>query len=259
MWYCTEYDDLDNLERQSPTRQVSLSDDVFRHIRLRILNGEFIGGEKVFESVLAKELDVSRATVREATRRLSGLGLLDIDPQRGVFVRLYDFEDIKDLYDLRDSLCDLTARLFVQRASEADLCHIQMLIEKTADVTHETYQNSDYIKALAFSEAVVRAARNAKLFELYHQSWQQFRLFKMHLLRSGFGNFNILEYNRELFFDGHEHRSELNRAIRLKKTGPISDAMQKASKASRQGALRIHRERLESAKLSWRPTPTVTV
>ena len=253
MWYCTEYDDLDNLERRSPSRQESLSDDVFRYIRLRILNGEYVGGEKVRESVLAKELDVSRATVREATRRLSGIGLLDIDPQRGVFVRLYALDDIIDLYDLRDSLCDLTARLFVERATDRDKGQIQMLFDMTANVTPDTYQDSDYFKALAFSEAIVRAARNEKLFELYHQSWQQFRLFKLHLLRSGSGGFNLPEYNRALFFDGHAHRLALNDAICLKKTKPISKAMQKASQASRQGALTIHRDAQKAAKQGWRP------
>lgn len=73
MWRCTQYDDFDDLEQSASVADAGLAEDVFRHLRLRILNGEFAGGDKLRELTLAKEMAVSRATIREATRALAAL------------------------------------------------------------------------------------------------------------------------------------------------------------------------------------------
>ena len=82
----------------------SLSDHAEAHLKWRVLSGAFVSGEKIREAALAKELDISRATIREATRRLAGAGLVEIDAQRGVFVRTYTLEQIEDISEIRRAL-----------------------------------------------------------------------------------------------------------------------------------------------------------
>ena len=105
----------------------SLSDHAEAHLKWRVLNGAFVSGEKIREAALAKELNISRATIREATRRLAGAGLVEIDAQRGVFVRTYTLEQIEDISGIRSALCGLTASSLVKRAGPADLQRIKDL------------------------------------------------------------------------------------------------------------------------------------
>ncbi|MBF9037644.1 GntR family transcriptional regulator [Rhodobacterales bacterium LSUCC0246] len=254
MWRCTQYDDFEDLEQRASRGEQGLAEDVFRHLRLRILNGEFVAGDKLRELTISKELGVSRATVREATRRLSGYGLLEMDPQRGVFLRTLSLREVEDLYELRENLCGLIGRRFVERATAADRAHIATLHEMIAPVKPNSYRANDYIKALAFSEAVVRATGNNKLFDLYHASWQQFRLFKIHLVRSIQKGFEVQAYNRQLFFASVEVRQSLMDGVKSMDAARITDAMASATSASRDGAHDLHARCQEAAKTNWRQT-----
>ncbi len=51
----------------------TLTDYVYTTVRSRILRGEYLAGESLVETRIAKDLDVSRTPVREALRRPNSL------------------------------------------------------------------------------------------------------------------------------------------------------------------------------------------
>src|SRR5262245_144207 len=60
---------------------------VFAELRQRIRSGEWLPGERLPSiTSLAKEMDVSTGSVREALRSLQSMGLVRIEHGRGVFV-----------------------------------------------------------------------------------------------------------------------------------------------------------------------------
>ena len=61
--------------------------DVERAVAQWILTGELSAGEKLTEQELAARLGVSRGPVREALRALAEAGLIQLEPNRGAFVR----------------------------------------------------------------------------------------------------------------------------------------------------------------------------
>ncbi|MCI8649662.1 MAG: GntR family transcriptional regulator [Anaerotruncus sp.] len=65
------------------------------------MNGVFAEGEQLKEIDLAERFNVSRSPVREALRRLSGDGILEISPNRGIFVREFSAKYIADVLELR--------------------------------------------------------------------------------------------------------------------------------------------------------------
>lgn len=85
--------------------------DVYAEIRGDILNGVLPPGEKLREEKLASMLNVSRTPLREAIRRLTVEGLLIYTPNRGVTVRNYTLDDVKDAYNLRAVVEGYTASL----------------------------------------------------------------------------------------------------------------------------------------------------
>ena len=88
-----KYDDLEILNIISEARNFTLSELVFRKIRSMILNGEILSGEKIHENNISDELNVSRGPVREATRRLSQIGLLEYTAQKGLKVKEFNINE----------------------------------------------------------------------------------------------------------------------------------------------------------------------
>ncbi len=79
----------------------SLADEIAGRLHEAILSGLLRPGEKIVEAALSRQMDVSRAPIREAIRMLVERGLLVQVPRRGVFVREYGLQEIKDINELR--------------------------------------------------------------------------------------------------------------------------------------------------------------
>jgi DNA-binding GntR family transcriptional regulator len=82
-------------------RSKSLADEVVTRLNDAILKGQLKPGEKVVEATLSRQMDVSRAPIREAIRMLVERGLLVQVPRRGVFVREYSTREIEEINELR--------------------------------------------------------------------------------------------------------------------------------------------------------------
>lgn len=61
----------------------SLSEQIAKSIAEQIISGELVEGERIQELRIAKELDVSRGSVREALLLLERTHLIEIYPRRG--------------------------------------------------------------------------------------------------------------------------------------------------------------------------------
>lgn len=82
-------------------RAKSLADEVSTRLNDAIMKGLLRPGEKVVEAALSRQMDVSRAPIREAIKMLVERGLLVQVPRRGVFVREYSIREIKEINELR--------------------------------------------------------------------------------------------------------------------------------------------------------------
>lgn len=95
-----------------------LGEQVRRALQERVAEGRLQPGDRIFEQDLAVEFGVSRVPVREAIRRLQGDGLVEVrDRRRGVFVRSLGRRQAEELFDVREALESLAARLAAERSS----------------------------------------------------------------------------------------------------------------------------------------------
>lgn len=78
-------------------------DQAYEALRDMIVSGRLRAGETVSEVQLAEALGVSRTPVREAVRRLVGLGLVEATP-RGLRVFRPTAEDVAEVYFLRAAI-----------------------------------------------------------------------------------------------------------------------------------------------------------
>ncbi|MCA2012316.1 GntR family transcriptional regulator [Cereibacter sphaeroides] len=93
-------------------------------IRDAILDGLLPPGQKIVERELCDSTGVSRTIVREALARLEEKGLLGRDPANLLIVAVMTEGEVADIYEMRAALEALAARLFTQRATDAQLAQI---------------------------------------------------------------------------------------------------------------------------------------
>src|SRR5688572_13448095 len=81
-----------------------LRDKIFEVLRGWILDGKLKPGERIIELTLAKELDVSRAPLREALWLLERQGLVQIRAHHGACVTQLSEQDIVEIFEIRELL-----------------------------------------------------------------------------------------------------------------------------------------------------------
>lgn len=92
-------------------KQKSLVDIVFENLQNQIINEQIKGGEKISEQQLAEVLGVSRTPIREAIRRLSENGLVNLNPRTNATVSIITNKEAIDISKVRNVLENLTIDL----------------------------------------------------------------------------------------------------------------------------------------------------
>jgi DNA-binding GntR family transcriptional regulator len=78
-----------------------LSNWVISSLRDAILNGYFQPGEKLDQSMIASELNVSRTPIREALKVLVLEGFVEIHAYKGAFIPRISRQELRDIYEIR--------------------------------------------------------------------------------------------------------------------------------------------------------------
>lgn len=82
----------------------TLRDIVQERMRDAIISGHFKSGERLVERPLCEQLGVSRTVVRETIRFLEAEGLVEIIPNRGPIVATFDWDQARQIYEIRRQL-----------------------------------------------------------------------------------------------------------------------------------------------------------
>lgn len=164
---------------RSPVRNTPLVTQVSAQFRELIATGQWQVGQKVpGEHELAEELGVSRATIREALRGLSVVGLLEPRIGDGTYVRATDeiagvltrdktSATLSEILDARAALESSSARLAAQHVSPEVLDELEQILELRM-AAHDSGDVAAYTRAdAAFHRAVVHASGNSVLIRFH--------------------------------------------------------------------------------------------
>jgi DNA-binding GntR family transcriptional regulator len=95
---------LSQLRADSLDRRAPLRGQIYTLVRRLIVTGALRSGEPVGEIAIAERLGVSRTPVREAVKRLSDEGLIDVYAQSGTFVSQVSAKAIEEAFIIRTAL-----------------------------------------------------------------------------------------------------------------------------------------------------------
>lgn len=103
----------------------------YESIVQKVFSGQYVPGDRLIERNLAKELGVSRVPVRESLAKMVAQGVLVAGENgRGVRMREYSEEEIRQLYEFREVLEGSVAAAAAKAATKSDLTRMEMICEQ---------------------------------------------------------------------------------------------------------------------------------
>ncbi|SHK12513.1 FadR/GntR family transcriptional regulator [Desulforamulus aeronauticus] len=163
-----------------PIRPKKIYEEIVSQIKAMIAHGELTPGSKLMpERELAERLQVGRSAVREAYRALEAIGIIEIRPGEGTFVREIGTKSMTDIMSLavvtgKDTLFELlelrkiveteAAALAALRRTEEDIQKIKYWLDKMhQDIVKGV---SGEVNDLKLHYAVTDAAHNSLLIRI---------------------------------------------------------------------------------------------
>lgn len=104
-----------------PLRPPTAQEFVLTELRRAIVSGQLRPGAAIRQDALAESLGVSRVPLREALKILEGEGQVSYRPHRGYFVADLSYDDLREVYRIRELLEAEAARHAVCRLTDEDL------------------------------------------------------------------------------------------------------------------------------------------
>jgi GntR family transcriptional repressor for pyruvate dehydrogenase complex len=132
----------------APIKSTRIYEEIVRQVKAMIAEGRLKGGDRLPpERDLAEKFTVSRTSVREALRALESLGLVEIRPGEGTFVREVSIEALVEplallmvshreatgeLFEARRLLEPSLAALAAARATPEEVQEMERILEEQA-------------------------------------------------------------------------------------------------------------------------------
>lgn len=130
----------------------SLADQIYEHLKAKILHGDIKPGERLMQIAVAEKLNTSRTPVRDAFRRLEQDGLVEKLPQGGVRVSIIAEETVKEVFGVRRVLETYALQIACMKIKAEDIALLKNL----------KYQAQEILAA----KRVSQEAKIRQLFEL---------------------------------------------------------------------------------------------
>jgi DNA-binding GntR family transcriptional regulator len=159
-----------NLSAIDFLRTRSLANVVQAEIERMIIDGELKPNERVNENALSQRLGVSRGPIREACSALSAMGLIEIIPNRGFFIRALSNDEAQDLSEARAGVFGCMAMMLAERVTDAQIAILRALLQRMDEIVKLGDVHIYYPVNLEFHKQISQMAGNKRL-ELIYQSF----------------------------------------------------------------------------------------
>jgi DNA-binding GntR family transcriptional regulator len=147
-------------------RDQSLSEKVYDYLVEEIIEGRLQPGERLVEREIVSALNVSRTPLREALPQLEAHGFIRTIPRRGAIVAQLTLKDVDELFDVRESLEVLAARLAASRADNASIARLEARLDYAREVTESGSLRDIAAANAAIHGQILNMAQNGLLAEL---------------------------------------------------------------------------------------------
>jgi DNA-binding GntR family transcriptional regulator len=163
--------------REGTVQRRVLSEQLKDELLERIVSQDLPPGTRIVETRIAKEFGTSQAPVREALRSLASLGLVEMRPHRGAWVRQPSREELVEAVLVRGVLEAYAAELAASRITDDELAQLEELtVEMQAlalagDAMEQAHKNAEFHATVVAASRNATLARTWRMLEPYTQTY----------------------------------------------------------------------------------------
>jgi DNA-binding GntR family transcriptional regulator len=165
---------------------ITAADKTFIALRADIVEGVVQAGSKLSEAELSTKYGVSRAIVREAINRLENASLVERKANVGAKVVTLTLEGLIQLYQVREALEGMAARLAAQNMSDTEITELtELLVSHSTQVKggESYYQEAGDVD---FHYRIVQGSHNQQLISmLTNNIYHLVRMYRVQLGMAG--------------------------------------------------------------------------
>jgi DNA-binding GntR family transcriptional regulator len=133
---------------------------VYDDIKEQIIQEKLLPGQWLIERELCSAYGLSRTPVREILWKLLADGFLEQESNKGFAVRKLSLEQIFDVFQTREAIEGMAARLACRKGDESFMSHLTDIREKLGQVDVEAEVGQGIALGRELHHAIVEAASN---------------------------------------------------------------------------------------------------
>lgn len=143
----------------------SKSDYVYATLKQLIIAHELKQGQHLSERKISKQLGASRTPVREALKRLQKEHFVEITPEYGALVARITYDTIFEIYEMREVLEGLTARLCAIELNNDEKKELKKIYRELRDSLKTKRYKDSITYDLEFHGFIVEHSKNRMLMD----------------------------------------------------------------------------------------------
>lgn len=148
-------------------KETPLNEKAYLYIKRKVLDCEYLPGEKLFEKQISNDIDIGRTPVREALLQLQGEGFVEIVPRQGIFVKEITNTEVSELYQLRKLIDPNVAANYKRSIDKTQLINYSILFSKLNEQPQKEIDKEYYQTDIEFHSFIVEATNNSLLVDFY--------------------------------------------------------------------------------------------
>lgn len=161
-------------------QKVPLCEIVYNKLKTGILEGDFRPLEKLNQSLLAKQLGVSRMPVRDALRMLERDGLVENHLDKGYIVATFSKDKLDDILLVRRILEPKAVLLAEKHFTSADIAQLENYLSKEwSEYKKGNWKNLHKLN-VSFHFTIYNKCSSPLLIEMIQKLWNSFPKYILH-------------------------------------------------------------------------------
>jgi DNA-binding GntR family transcriptional regulator len=152
--------------RRDLVRAGTTVDQMVRALADDIVTGAVQPGDKLDEVSLAARFEVSRTPVRDALGRLSAMGLVDRQPNRGAIVAVVTQDHLASMFESMAELEGICARLCAERMTATERRVLELEHQASARLVHLGAEEAYSAYNIEFHNRLYSGAHSKHIEEL---------------------------------------------------------------------------------------------
>lgn len=165
---------------------ITSADKTFLQLRKDIVEGLIASGSKLSETELSTNYAVSRAVIREAINRLESCHLVERKANVGARVVSISTEGLMELYQVREALEGMAARLAAIHMDDDEIEDLNKLLAAHFQIVKDGENYYQEAGDLDFHYRIILGSKNSQLISILMDSiYHLIRMYRVQLGMSG--------------------------------------------------------------------------